>query len=48
MRKMRTNLAYRQVMQEFNVTETAASLGLALYVLGCGFFSITVTTFDTG
>uniref|UniRef100_A0A0D2YG30 Major facilitator superfamily (MFS) profile domain-containing protein n=1 Tax=Fusarium oxysporum (strain Fo5176) TaxID=660025 RepID=A0A0D2YG30_FUSOF len=26
-----------QVMQEFNVTETAASLGLALYVLGYGF-----------
>ncbi|KAM0085828.1 hypothetical protein ACKRZS_001917 [Fusarium odoratissimum] len=24
-------------MQEFNVTETAASLGLALYVLGYGF-----------
>ncbi|KAL6923076.1 hypothetical protein FSST1_000350 [Fusarium sambucinum] len=26
-----------QVMEEFNVTETAASLGLALYVLGYGF-----------
>lgn len=27
----------RQVMKEFNVSETVASLGLALYVLGCEF-----------
>jgi hypothetical protein len=27
---------HRQVMEEFGVSEVVASLGLALYVLGCG------------
>jgi len=31
-------------MEEFNVTETVASLGLALYVLGCMFHNITTLT----